>query len=156
MNVPKQLRNSSIFDTGLCSAHFSCSQEASLHSELKMTQQIVLMSGKIFFAYKYIQNTARYFINAKKPSPASNYYLWQSALTEIPTSFNLPQETCEECRHRIPGSFISRIDFRENWGIPKVLTLCADFCSPHHWQHFQERNLFQTLEAGWDCWCLDP
>ena len=51
MNVPEQPRNSSIFDTGLCLAHFSCSQEASLHSELKMTQKIVFMSGQIFFAY---------------------------------------------------------------------------------------------------------
>lgn len=75
MNVPQQLRNSSIFDTGLCSAHFSCSQEASLHSELKMTQQIVLMSGKIFFAYKYNLNAARYFINASKNRPRPGYKL---------------------------------------------------------------------------------
>ena len=48
MNVPQQPRNSSIFSSGLCWAHFSCSQEDSLHSLLRMTQQIVLTSGKIF------------------------------------------------------------------------------------------------------------
>lgn len=37
MNMPQQQqpRNSNIFDSGLCWAHFSCSQEDSLHSLLK-------------------------------------------------------------------------------------------------------------------------
>ena len=39
--------------------------------------------------------------------------------------FNLPLETRRECQHRIPRIFLLRIDFRENLGIPKVLTLCV-------------------------------
>lgn len=49
----------------------------------------------------------------------------QCPLMRIPTFFNLPLKTRGECKHRIPRIFLSRIDFRENCGIPRVLTLCV-------------------------------
>ena len=134
MNVPQQPRNSSIFSSGLCWAHFSCSQEDSLHSLLRMTQQIVLTSGKIFSHINKSEHCQIFHKCQQKLTPAT-YYLCESsdrALTRIPTFFNLPLETRGACQHRIPRIFLSRNDFREKLRNSKSFdTLCADFCSLH-------------------------